>query len=392
MMDNRIRVAQIIYGFSIEGPGGGIGRFGIDLSRALDPQKFKVTVAGLWNRGNQVEQERMLQLRSEGLRAFTGAAWDKEKPYQSFWRAYQTIRKVLALETPHLIHSHSEFGDIAALLLKLSLRSPILLRSVHYGFRYEWRKRPLRRLLLTNFLYPILFQQEIGVSQAITSGLNQRKLSRGALCIPNAIDLERFSNRDVDILETKKSLGLHIDAPLAGTIGRLTEQKGFGFLLDAIPVVLQELPEAQFLIVGEGELEDKLKAQATQLGINDNITFTGPRTDIEKLLPCLDLFVSSSLWEGLPTVILESMAAGVPVVATDIPGTQELVQDQATGWLASPGDAVSLAKAILMGLQDKINRDKFSTNAERVISSYSIRAIAGQHEALYARMLAQDRQ
>jgi glycosyltransferase involved in cell wall biosynthesis len=389
--DKRIRVTQIIYGFSIEGPGGGIGRFGIDLSRALDPQKFSVTVAGLWDRGSPAEQGRVQQLRSEGLRAFTGAIWDEHKPYQSFWRAYQTIRKALCQEPPHIIHSHSEFGDIAALLLKLSLRSPTIMRSVHYGYRYEWRKRPLRRLLLTNFLYPLLFKQEIGVSQAITDGLNQRRLSKGALCIHNAIDLERFRNSDVDAVRMKESLGLPLEVPLAGTIGRLTEQKGFCYLLEAIPRVLKELPQAHFLIIGEGELEDDLKNQAARLGITNNITFTGPRTDVEKLLPCLDLFVSSSLWEGLPTVILESMAAGVAVVGTDIPGTRELVQDQITGWLAAPGEADSLALAILEGLKDSSKRNQFAIHAERVVNSFSIRAIAGQHAQLYAKVLARGR-
>lgn len=383
-----MRVTQMIYGFSIEGPGGGISRFAIDLSRALDPQKFAVTIAGLWDRGTQAEQERLHQLRSEGLTAFSGATWQEAKPYQSFWRAYQTVRKRLAQEPPDLIHSHSEFGDMAALLLKLSLRSPVLLRSVHYGYHNEWRKRPLRRLLLTNFLYPLMMRQEIGVSQAITERLNQRRLSRGALCIHNAIDLERFRKAEVDVVGIKQSLGLPPDAPLAGTIGRLTEQKGFKYLVEAIPFVLRELPQARFLIIGEGELEAELKNLVARLGIADKVTFTGPRTDIEKLLPCLDLFVSSSLWEGLPTVILESMAAGVAVVATDIPGTQELVEDQVSGWLAPAADASSLGKAILEGLKDSQKREQYLKNAEGVVNSFSIRAVAGQHEELYARMLA----
>jgi glycosyltransferase involved in cell wall biosynthesis len=383
-----MQVTQMIYGFSIEGPGGGISRFAIDLSRALDPQKFAVTIAGLWDRGTQAEQERLQQLRSEGLAAFSGATWDEAKPYQSFWRAYQTIRDHLAQEPPALIHSHSEFGDMTALLLKLSLRSPILLRSVHYGYHNEWRKRPLRRLVLTNFLYPLMMRQEIGVSQAITERLNQRRLSRGALCIHNAIDLERFRKAEVDVVGIKQSLGLPPDAPLAGTIGRLTEQKGFKYLVDAIPIVLRKLPQARFLIIGEGELEADLKNQTAQLGVADKVTFTGPRTDIEKLLPCLDLFVSSSLWEGLPTVILESMAAGVAVVATDIPGTRELVEDQVSGWLAPAADASGLGKAILEALKDSQKREQCLKNAEGVVNSFSIRAVAGQHEELYARMLA----
>jgi glycosyltransferase involved in cell wall biosynthesis len=385
-MGRRLRVAQIIYGFSIEGPGGGIGRFGIDLSKALDPHKFEVTVAGLWERGTQAEQERIQQLRSEGLRAFTGAAWDEARPYQSFWRAYRVIQRYLAQNRPDIIHSHSEFGDIAALLLKLSLRYPVILRSVHYGYRYEWRKRPLRRIVLTNFLYPLLFQQEIGVSQGITDTLNRRKLSRGALYIPNAIDLERFREPQQQLVDLKTELGLDQPGKLVGTVGRLTEQKGFAYLVEAIPIVLREEPHTQFLIIGEGELEADLKGQCRRLGITDKVTFTGPRKDIEQILPCLDLFVSSSLWEGLPTVVLESMAAGVPVVGTDIPGTLELVCEGSSGWLAKPGDPPDLARAILAGLREASKGKAFAAKAGEIVSSFSLKAVAAQHESLYAKV------
>jgi len=93
----------------------------------------------------------------------------------------------------------------------------------------------------------------------------------------------------------------------------------------------------------------------------------------------------------LPTVILESMAAGVAVVGTDIPGTRELVQDQTTGWLAKPQDAGSLAQAILEGLQDSSKRDQFAINAESVVDSFSIKAIAERHAQLYAKVLARGR-
>ncbi len=387
-MDKRIRVGQIIYGFSIEGPGGGIGRFGIDLSKALDQDRFEVLLVGLWDRGSQAEVNRIEQLRAQGLQVFTGAAWDEAKPYKSFWKSYGKIRKVFAQEPPDIIHSHSEFGDIAALLLKVYLRSPSILRSVHYGYQFEWRKRPLRRILLTNLLYPLMFRQEIGVSRSITENLNRRRLSRGAICIPNAIDLERFRNQQVDPLEVKKELGLDPRACLVGTIGRLTEQKGFRYFIEAIPSVLQVLPDTQFLVIGEGELEVELKDQCQRSGILPKVVFTGPRTDVERLLPCLDLFVSSSLWEGLPTVILESMAAGVPVVGTSIPGTIELIQDQVTGWLGSPGDSKGLAAAILRGLGDASARNEVRMQAQKVVDKFSIQSIAAEHELLYSKIVA----
>jgi glycosyltransferase involved in cell wall biosynthesis len=262
------------------------------------------------------------------------------------------------------------------------------MRTVHNGYRHEWRNRPLRRLILSNLLYPLMFDIEIGVAPSIVSHLNRRwvakRIGKVALLVPNAINLARFAVTPTDPYQVKQSLGIPNDAFVVGTIGRLAEEKNYGCLLQAAAIVLQQLPDVYFLIVGEGELADSLKRLATRLNIAPRVNFMGPRPDVERLLAGMDLFVSSSLWEGISTTILESMAAGVPVAATDIPGTRELVHHLENGWLAPPADATALARTIVEALHNPLQREEFVRRAREVAQRYAIEKIAAEYKAIYS--------
>jgi glycosyltransferase involved in cell wall biosynthesis len=142
------------------------------------------------------------------------------------------------------------------------------------------------------------------------------------------------------------------------------------------------------MIVGDGELRDELEQQVKQLGLEKDVILTGSRQDVEALLSMMDLLVLPSLWEGLPTVIMEGMASGVPVVATDIPGTRELIEHRKTGWLAEVKNPPALAEAILDALKSESRRDEVVRRAlSTVIPQYSMQSIAGRHQALYRQSL-----
>ncbi|MGE5221225.1 MAG: glycosyltransferase family 4 protein [Omnitrophica WOR_2 bacterium] len=391
-MPRRIRVVELIYRFGIESQGGaGIGRFCTELSRTLNKDRFEVAVCALGSLNTPFERDHIRLLNEEGIRAFPAAQWDEQKPYQSFWRAYQALRSEFSTRPVDILHSHSEFTDIAALFLKFGSISQTILRTVHYGYRYEWRKRPLRRLILTNLLYPLFFNKEIGVSQSTMDNLNQRWLSqlmkRRASCIYNAISLDRFAQVQIDKAEKKRSLGLPPDALVIGSIGRLSEQKGYTNLIEAAAGVVIQMPRAYFLIVGEGDLAEELKIQAQNSKAGSHILFTGPRSDVEELLACMDLFVSPSLWEGLPTVIMESMASGIPVVATDIPGTRELIQHGITGWLTPPASAQRLYETILQALASPSGRETAIRQSHKAVEKFSIQSVTRQYERLYLEAL-----
>ena len=136
--------------------------------------------------------------------------------------------------------------------------------------------------------------------------------------------------------------------PIVLTVARLDAQKGVGYLLEAVALA----PEAQFVLAGEGPERAALEAQAAALGIAERVTFLGFRTDIADLIAVCDLFVLPSLFEGLPLSVLEAMAAGRPVIATAIGGTDEAITSGETGLLVPPADPAALAGAIRALLAD----------------------------------------
>ena len=203
----------------------------------------------------------------------------------------------------------------------------------------------------------------------------------------NALNFQRFDDATVDVAAVRRALNLPDSAAVIGSVGRLTEQKGYHVLLNAIPAVLRQQPHARFVIVGMGEAAAALQSQAQQLGVADAVHFTGARSDVEQLLAALDIFVSSSLWEGLPTVLLEAMAAGVPVVATRVSGNVELVQPGQTGLLVPPSDPDALAEGLCWALGQREAMQSMAANARKQVRQhFSIEAIARQHEALYERL------
>ena len=387
----KIRVLEIISGFAVEGPLGGIERFGISLAQNLNRERFEPILCGLWAYGTPYEHQWVERLRAQGIEAYIAADWLPHSPYQSFRNTLPALQR--HREAPvDIIHSHCQFGDAAAIWLKYRyLPSAHLIRTVHN--EREWGKRPLRRLLLTNFLYPILFATEWGVAQQVVDNLDNRPLARflkrKARLVYNALDLKRFEQISTPPETTRQELGLTQATPIIGTVGRLAPQKGYEYLLRAVPQVVAQFPQAHFVIVGDGELREQLPQLAQDLDIAKHVLFTGPRSDIEAIIASFDLFVNSSLWEGLPTVLMESMAARIPVIATTVAGNLELVIPDQTGILIPPADPAALAQAILRLLQtESVILDTMTDQAyQHIQQRFSITAVARLHEQYYQSIL-----
>jgi len=386
---NRMRILHIVGGFFIEGASGGITRFALNLVRAFDPELVEPVVCGMWDYGMPIEKERVKELNAAGISTFTAAPWKEEAPYQSFWRSVRAIRSFLQQNPVDILHSHTEFGDGAALILRLSPGSPNAMRTVHNHF--VWKKRPLRRIYLTNLLYPLLLRAEVGVSQDIVNILDQRPLAkllnRKAVKIFNSIDMNSFSPVEIDKAKKKQSLNIPPDAVVIGSVGRIVEQKGYVYLVEAANLMIREDPRVYFLIVGTGALEDEVRGQVKNCGLEGRVLLTGARNDIPELLAIMDIFVSSSLWEGFPTVLLESMLAHVPIVATDVPGTAEMIKNRVNGLLVLSKDPVALVGAIRELLDTPELRKNLISAAARSVNNYSIDVAARQYESLYASLL-----
>ena len=385
----RIRVLEIISGFAVEGPLGGIERFGIELSQALDQNLIEPIVCGMWAYGTPYEYGWVGKLNKRGVQAFIAADWNESSPYNSFKVAYQGTKEYLNGPID-IIHSHCQFGDPLAILIKRQVQAKALIRTVHN--EREWGKRPFRRAFLTNGLYPKSFKLEIGVAQQVVDNLNNRPIAqlmnKKAVKGYNAINTQRFA-KEVDKERVHSSLNLPLGAYIVGTVGRLTEQKGYSILLDSIKLVQKENHNVHFIIVGTGHLEDQLHNQTKELGIENNVHFLGARNDIEELLPTFDIFVNSSLWEGLPTVIMESMLARVPVLATAVGGNEELIEHNVTGFLVESNNVDALAQKILeISQMEPRSIKKIIAAAQQYINTnFSIATVAQQHVNIYKSVL-----
>lgn len=184
----------------------------------------------------------------------------------------------------------------------------------------------------------------------------------------------------------REGLGIEADRPVIGMISRLEPFKGHSFLLDALPVLLRRFPALHVVIVGDGPARIALMGQALRAGIDHCITFTGHRRDVESLLPAFDVFVSTSLAEGLPFSLLEAMAAGLPVVATSVGGVPELVCQGETGLLVPPADAGELAHAIAMLLTDPDRCVRMGRNgAMRVNAHFTVDGMIDRTESVMRR-------
>lgn len=183
----------------------------------------------------------------------------------------------------------------------------------------------------------------------------------------------------------REECGLPAGAHMILTVGRFTAQKGHRILIEAMPAVVVERPDAHFVWVGLGPLEAELRASVRERGLTDRVHFIGERTDVPDLMAAADLFVLPSLFEGLPLVVLEAMAAGLPIVGTDVCGTAEAVVDGVTGRLVDAGDAGTLAAAIVDALAEPDLAARWgAAGRRRVACLFSASRMAREMGVIYA--------
>jgi glycosyltransferase involved in cell wall biosynthesis len=220
-----------------------------------------------------------------------------------------------------------------------------------------------------------------------SEGLHGEKIE----VIYNGLDLTPYQNStNGEALRNKLGFDDHIS--LVGMIANFNfEIKGHRYLLEAAKTVLEKIPWVEFLLVGDGPLRNHYEKLTHELGVEKKIHFLGERNDVPVILSNLSISVLSSTSEGLSNVILESMAAGKPVIATNVGGSREIVVDGVTGYLVPPADSQAMAKAITELLQDP---DKAITmgaaGKKRVGEKFSIKAMVESYENLYKSLMTEE--
>lgn len=302
-------------------------------------------------------------------------------------KSVRRVQKILAERSWNVLHMHTAHAHTLGFL---SLRFPPA-RSFHKPAFVVSRRvdfvphgDPLTRLKYTSG-----GQFFVCVSQAIRRVLEEYGVPpRTLYVVRSGVTLPELPGRERRN-ELRKELSVEPDRFLLGAIGQLVPHKGHRFLLEAFATVHSSLPNAHLVLIGSGELELRLKAQTADLDLNGSVTFAGYRSNAASYLPAFDLFVHSSVEEGLGTTILDAGAAGLAIVATRAGGIPESVLDGETAVLVEPADPESMARAILDLSQDPARRSAMGAAGHRfVASTRSDRHMVEETLATYQEILA----
>lgn len=346
------------------------------LLKGLDRARFTPSVVCLYNGDGVVAQ----QIRALGV-SVTDLQMRGKQQLGAFGQLYRLLRQA----RPAILHTwmfHANFpgrivGRLAGVPIIITSRRNVEIGGANRDRLQRWTAG--------------LDDQVIAVCEVARQAEIERAGARPAkvVTIYNGLELAEFAQAPPEACQAaRQMLGIADDVLLLGSVGRMHRQKGFTYLLAALPAIKAQFPQVKLLLVGDGELRSALEAQTAQLNLQDSVIFTGTRTDVPTLLKALDLFVLPSLWEGLPNVILEAMAIGLPVVATAVGGTPELVVDGSTGCLAPPNNPAALAKAIGDLLANPTHRQQMGrAGRARVEQQFTIQRMVQATEDLYARLL-----
>jgi len=331
-----------------------------ELVRCLKKRDYRVTVC--YFTSGPLERE----VNKIGAKGFRIARLYKVDPLIIF-RLCQIIRH----DPPHIVHTQLFKSDFHGLIAARLCKIPIVFSSLRNCD--SWAQNPIYGRIYGVIIN--LADQLIANSEDVRQYfIRYAKIQPDKIVtIHNGVDLHRFQNQEEPAKQVRKKLQIKEDAPLVTIVGRLAKQKDHGTFLSAAAKIADTLPNVRFLVVGDGPMLQDLEKQIVKLKLERYVIFTGPRRDVPAIMTASNLIVLSSLWEGMPNVILEGMAASRPIVATAVHGTKRIVDDGITGLLVPPRNPDYLAQACIKVLKDNdLSARLGNAGRERVAMRYNI--------------------
>ena len=300
------------------------------------------------------------------------------------WRFSRVVRRL----QPDVIHAHDPHGvAMAALALSFSAgaarggRVPALVAARRVDFHLKGNS-------FSRWKY-----RQVDCFIAASEAIRQMLIADGvpadhAITVHEGIDVEHVAAAPpVNVHET---FWLPHLAPVVGNVAALVPHKGQRYLVDAAHLVVQEMPDVRFIILGEGELREHLEKQVHEYHLEKHVLLPGFRTDVLGCIKGFDLFAMSSVTEGLGTSLLDAMACGRPIVATEAGGIPEIVEDGVNGLLVPPRDHAALAGAIVRMLKDPASRQRMGdAGLARVTARFTVDRMVEETAAVYARLSAE---
>lgn len=355
---------------------GGAEKQLYELVKGIDREKFEPIVislsqGGYWGREIQKLNIQIIELQRRKNREIT--------------RLFKLI-KILKAIKPDIVHTYmftaNSYGRVAALIARV----PIIIaseRNIAEMGKDKNRFGIYIDKLLASFTHGIICNTHKASESLVKKySFDAKKV----FTVHNGFNEANFFKKNS--VNSQKKLAKKV----VGTIGRLYHQKNHRLFLDMAKIVLERSGDEsiKFLIVGKGELRDELEDQFNHLGLENKVVFTGERSDIHDLLQNMDVFVTTSLYEGMSNAIMEAMAAGLPVLATDVGGNGELVIDGQTGFLCPSKDAMALADGVTSLINSEKEAKRMGENGrKRILNEFTVEKMLRETENIYMKLLEQ---
>jgi glycosyltransferase involved in cell wall biosynthesis len=346
----------------------------VRLATRLKSRGWEVSVVSLMPPKAYVED-----LEAAGIPVFSLGIRRKLPDLGPVLRFARIIRKW----RPDIVHSHMVHANLLARIVRFLAPIPVLIcsaRSIDEGGRF---REVLYRL--TDPLCDLTTQvSQAGLERYVRMGAVPRHKIR---YIPNGVDTERFKPNLEDRLKFRKELG--VDGFVWLAVGRFDPPKDYPTMLQAFARVVHKHSNTILLIAGDGPLRKTMENLARELGIEKRTKFLGIRRDIPQLMNAADAYVMSSSWEGMPNVLLEASATGLPIVATDVGGNREIVLDGVTGFLVPPRNPEALARTMLriMDLSDEERKEMGKRARKHIEVKFNLDRVVDLWEILYYELL-----
>jgi glycosyltransferase involved in cell wall biosynthesis len=296
------------------------------------------------------------------------------------------LAQVLRRERVDLIHAHQYTPFFYSLLARLVFDQPPVLFTEH-GRHYPDFRRPKR--VVANRLLLQRRDRVVGVGEAVRKALiDHEGLPQGRVgVIYNGIDTARFGNGVHDRLAIRRDMGVGADDFVVALVARLDYLKDHATAVRMLKRVVEQQPQVRLVLVGEGPEKPAIEHLIDQYGLGANVRLLGLRKDVARLLKATDLFLLTSISEGIPLTVLEAMAAGLPILATRVGGLGEIVEDGRTGLLAPSGDDAALAQSLLRFVEDTgLRRQMGLRGQERARTLFSESLMHDRYLQLYHAM------
>lgn len=372
VQSEKIKLLQMLTNFHI----GGTERQVANLALGIDSSHFELHLACLRHSGELLAE--METLRAPRPEFRIGALYSPKTFWQALRLAHYVRRNLI-----QIVHSYGFYPNVFTVPVARLAGAPIVVASIRdTGDLLTPMQRRLQKMVC-RLADCVLVNAEAIRENLIEQGYDPSNI----VVIRNGIRLSKVAGKGQGAI-LRRELGLPLSARLVAVFSRLNRMKGVQYFLDAAIVLAGRFPDVRFLVVGDGESKKELEEHACRLGLGQRIVFTGFRSDVPDLLSETAISVLPSLSEGASNTLLESMAAGIPVIATRVGGNPEVVEDGVSGLLVPPRDSAAIAAATARLLEDEDLALRLGRAGMRRVSElFSIDGSVHETERLYQRLV-----